>query len=201
MIYDALAARFETLSVAWDPDNPLSGRNADDHRPVDPRAHMSCRIHMRSVENPLPGSSIAAALRVACPPVGVCGARAGSQARAVDRARSLGARASASIGAIAFTPDGSFTSTWKRATKTEAEDKVRAECTGLARGKCEVLSFGPDVCAALASGQISKQRKITYSGGGMTRAAAEKVALFRCNADRRAHGSCEMRTVLCGDGR
>lgn len=26
LIYDALAARFETLSVAWDPDNPLSGR-------------------------------------------------------------------------------------------------------------------------------------------------------------------------------
>lgn len=104
-------------------------------------------------------------------------------------------------GAIAFTPDGSYTSTWKRASKTEAEDKVRAECTGLAHGKCEVLSFGPDVCAALASAQISKQRKVTYSGGGMTRAAAEKVALLRCNADRRARGSCEMRTVLCGDGR
>ena len=109
--------------------------------------------------------------------------------------------ASSEYGAIAFTPDGSYTSTWKRASKTEAEDKVRAECTGLAHGKCEVLSFGPDVCAALASGQISKQRKVTYSGGGMTRAAAEKVALLRCNADRRARGSCEMRTVLCGDGR
>lgn len=104
-------------------------------------------------------------------------------------------------GAIAFTPDGSYTSTWKRATKVEAEDKVRAECTGLARGKCEVLSFGANVCAALASGQVSKQRKVTYSGGGMTRAAAEKAALYRCNADRRARGSCEMRTALCGDGR
>lgn len=26
LIYDALAARFETLNVSWDPDNPLSGR-------------------------------------------------------------------------------------------------------------------------------------------------------------------------------
>jgi molybdopterin/thiamine biosynthesis adenylyltransferase len=26
LIYDALAARFETVTVAWDPDNPLSGR-------------------------------------------------------------------------------------------------------------------------------------------------------------------------------
>ena len=26
MIYDGLAARFETLTIAWDPDNPLSGR-------------------------------------------------------------------------------------------------------------------------------------------------------------------------------
>jgi molybdopterin-synthase adenylyltransferase len=28
LIYDALAARFETLQIAWDPENPLSGRNA-----------------------------------------------------------------------------------------------------------------------------------------------------------------------------
>jgi molybdopterin-synthase adenylyltransferase len=28
LIYDALAARFETVHVAWDPENPLSGRKA-----------------------------------------------------------------------------------------------------------------------------------------------------------------------------
>jgi adenylyltransferase/sulfurtransferase len=28
LIYDALATRFETLTVAWDPENPLSGRDA-----------------------------------------------------------------------------------------------------------------------------------------------------------------------------
>ncbi len=28
VIYDALSTRFETVKVAWDPDNPLSGRNA-----------------------------------------------------------------------------------------------------------------------------------------------------------------------------
>ncbi len=27
LIYDALGARFETLTVAWDPENPVSGRN------------------------------------------------------------------------------------------------------------------------------------------------------------------------------
>ncbi len=27
LIYDALAARFDTLTVAWDPENPISGRN------------------------------------------------------------------------------------------------------------------------------------------------------------------------------
>lgn len=27
LIYDALGARFETVAVKWDPDNPLSGRN------------------------------------------------------------------------------------------------------------------------------------------------------------------------------
>jgi adenylyltransferase/sulfurtransferase len=25
LIYDALASRFDTLNVAWDPDNPLTG--------------------------------------------------------------------------------------------------------------------------------------------------------------------------------
>jgi adenylyltransferase/sulfurtransferase len=27
LMYDALSARFETLTIAWDPENPLSGRN------------------------------------------------------------------------------------------------------------------------------------------------------------------------------
>lgn len=27
MVYDALAARFEMLTIAWDPENPISGRN------------------------------------------------------------------------------------------------------------------------------------------------------------------------------
>jgi adenylyltransferase/sulfurtransferase len=31
LIYDALGARFETLSIAWDPDNPLTGRTPSIH--------------------------------------------------------------------------------------------------------------------------------------------------------------------------
>jgi molybdopterin/thiamine biosynthesis adenylyltransferase len=31
MIYDALGARFETLTVSWDPNNPLTGRNPSIH--------------------------------------------------------------------------------------------------------------------------------------------------------------------------
>jgi adenylyltransferase/sulfurtransferase len=27
LLYDALQARFSTLSYAWDPDNPLNGRS------------------------------------------------------------------------------------------------------------------------------------------------------------------------------
>lgn len=27
LVYDALSARFETLTIAWDPENPISGRN------------------------------------------------------------------------------------------------------------------------------------------------------------------------------
>jgi adenylyltransferase/sulfurtransferase len=27
LIYEALAARFQTIALKWDPENPLSGRN------------------------------------------------------------------------------------------------------------------------------------------------------------------------------
>jgi hypothetical protein len=104
-------------------------------------------------------------------------------------------------GAIAFTPDGSFFSVWRIGSRTEAEDKVRAECTALGRGACEAMSFRGEICAAIASAQIGKQRKITYSGGGITPGDAERLALVRCNGDRRARGSCQLRTTVCGDGR
>ena len=104
-------------------------------------------------------------------------------------------------GAIAFAPDGSFFSVWKIESRLEAEDKVRAECTAIGRGTCEAVSFRGEVCAAIASGQIAKQRKITYSGGGLTPGDAERLALSRCNADRRARGTCQLRTTVCGDGR
>ena len=104
-------------------------------------------------------------------------------------------------GAIAFTPDGSFFSVWKIASRLEAEEKVRSECSGLGRGNCEAVSFRGEICTAIATGEIGKQRKITYAGGGLQPAGAEKQALSRCNADRRARGSCQLRTTVCGDGR
>ncbi|MFA6139406.1 MAG: DUF4189 domain-containing protein [Hyphomicrobium sp.] len=104
-------------------------------------------------------------------------------------------------GAIAFTPDGSFFSVWRIGSRTEAEDKVRHECAELGRGACEAMSFRGEICAAIASAQIGKQRKITYSGGGLTPGDAERLALSRCNGDRRARGSCQLRTTVCGDGR
>ncbi len=100
-----------------------------------------------------------------------------------------------------FTPDGSFFSVWKIGSRTEAEEKVRTECAALGRGTCEAMSFRGEICAAIASAQIAKQRKITYSGGGLTPGDAERLALGRCNADRRARGSCQLRTTVCGDGR
>ena len=105
------------------------------------------------------------------------------------------------FGAIAFTPDGSFFSVWKIGSRTEAEEKVRTECAALGRGTCEAMSFRGEICAAIASAQIAKQRKITYSGGALTPSDAERLALGRCNADRRARGSCQLRTTVCGDGR
>ena len=105
------------------------------------------------------------------------------------------------FGAIAFTPDGSFFSVWSISSRTEAEEKVRTECASLGRGTCEAMSFRGEICAAIASGKLNKQRKITYSGGGLSPSDAERLALARCNADRRARGTCQLRTTVCGDGR
>jgi hypothetical protein len=104
-------------------------------------------------------------------------------------------------GAIAFTPDGSFFSVWKIGSRLEAEDKVRTECTSLARGSCEAVSFRGEICTSIATGEIARKRKITYAGGGLNPSDAERLALSRCNGDRRARGTCKLRTTVCGDGR
>lgn len=110
--------------------------------------------------------------------------------------------ANASVyGAIAFTPDGSFFSVWKIGSRIEAEEKVRTECLHLGRGSCEAVSFRGEICTSIATGEIAKKRKITYAGGSLTPGDAEKIALQRCNGDRRARGSCRLRTTVCGDGR
>jgi len=107
----------------------------------------------------------------------------------------------AEFGALAFTADGSFSSVWKHPSKAGAEAKVLADCAKFGRGKCEVVSFQAEVCAAIASFETAKAQAATYSGGGLTRATAQKLALERCNHDRRAQGACKVRAVVCGDGR
>jgi hypothetical protein len=118
-------------------------------------------------------------------------------------ARSIGPWATppAQFGALAFAPDGSFASVWKYPSRAEAEAKVRGDCVKLRRGRCEVVSFQADVCAAIASFHHPKAGTLTYSGGGMGRAEAEQKSLERCNRDRRSNSTCELRTVVCGDGR
>ena len=103
------------------------------------------------------------------------------------------------FGAIAFTGDGSFATAWKIASKGEAEAKVLADCNKFKRGACEVVSFREELCAAIASAQIGASRKVTYAGGGLTPALAQQLALARCNG--KAHARCQLRTVVCGDGR
>ena len=77
-------------------------------------------------------------------------------------------------------------------------------CSRFGRGGCEVVSFSGDMCAALATytGAHSGRRyRLSYTGGGMTSPEAQRAALNRCNDDRRTRGRCQLRTVVCGDGR
>ena len=105
------------------------------------------------------------------------------------------------FGALAFTADGSFASAWKFATKKEVEAKVLGECAAFNRGRCEVVALPRDLCAAIATFYLGTARKVTYSGAGLTPAEAQHIALERCNADQRADRKCQLRTVVCGDGR
>jgi hypothetical protein len=115
-----------------------------------------------------------------------------------------GAAKSEYYGAIAFTADGSFSTTWKHPSKAEAEADVAKRCSRFGRGGCEIVSFSGEVCAALATyiGSHSGRRfRLSYTGGGMTSPDAQRTALNRCNDDRRSRGRCQLRTVVCGDGR
>jgi hypothetical protein len=120
-----------------------------------------------------------------------------------NRAQSPAPWAEAPIryGAIAFTADGSFSTAWKYRSKAAAQAKVAAECGRLKRGACQVVSFSAKVCAAIASFELGKDRKVTYSGGGLTPAEAQQSALRRCKDDPRAGARCEPRAVVCADGR
>lgn len=107
-------------------------------------------------------------------------------------------------GAIGFTADGSFSTAWKYPSKAEAEAYVAVNCAKFGRGKCEIISFGGDLCSALATyiGSHSGRRyRLSFTAGGYTASEAQRAALERCNDDRRTRNRCQLRTVVCGDGR
>jgi uncharacterized protein DUF4189 len=107
-------------------------------------------------------------------------------------------------GAIAFTADGSFSTAWKQPSKAEAEADVAKKCAKFGRGACEVIGFSGALCAGLATyigAHSGKRYKLSFTGGGLTSPDAQKKALERCNEDKRTRGRCQLRTVVCGDGR
>jgi Domain of unknown function (DUF4189) len=107
-------------------------------------------------------------------------------------------------GAIGFTADGSYSSTWKMPSQAEAEAKVAKGCAQFGRGGCQVVSFSGQECAALATfiGPYRRRRwNLSFTAGGMTYPEAQNAAMARCNADERSQGRCQPRTAACADGR
>lgn len=107
-------------------------------------------------------------------------------------------------GAIAFTADGSYSSSWKMPSQPEAEARALKQCARFGRGGCEVVSFSGQECAALATfiGAYRRRRwNLSFTAGGMTYPAAQGAALNRCNSDERTQGHCQLRTAACADGR
>lgn len=109
-----------------------------------------------------------------------------------------------SWGALAFTADGSYSSTWKMPSQPDAEAKVLRECARFGRGGCEVVSFSGQECVSLAIfiGSYRRRRwNLSFTAGGMTYPAAQSAAMDRCNSDERTQGHCQPRTTACADGR
>jgi hypothetical protein len=109
-----------------------------------------------------------------------------------------------SWGAIGFTADGSYSSTWKMASQPEAEAKVAKKCAEYGRGGCQVVSFSGQECVALATfiGSYKRRRwNLAFTAGGMTYPEAQSAAMGRCNSDERSQGRCQPRTAACADGR
>ncbi len=107
-------------------------------------------------------------------------------------------------GAIGFTADGSWATTWKATSKPEAEADVAKRCAKLGHGGCEVVSFTGDKCVGLATfiGRTGRTRwKLSFTAGASTGPEAQKAAVDRCNSDERTRGRCQLRTMVCGDGR
>jgi hypothetical protein len=109
-----------------------------------------------------------------------------------------------SWGAIAFTADGSYSSTWKMGSQPEAESKVLRECARFGRGGCEVVTFSGQECVALSTfiGSYRRRRwNLSFTAGGSTYPDAQNAAMYRCNSDERTQGHCQPRTAACADGR
>jgi hypothetical protein len=107
-------------------------------------------------------------------------------------------------GAIGFTADGSYSSTWKMASQPEAEARVAKKCAEFGHGSCQVVSFSGQVCVALATfiGSYKRRRwDLSFTAGGETYPDAQNAALARCNSDERAQGRCQFRAAACADGR
>jgi hypothetical protein len=109
-----------------------------------------------------------------------------------------------SWGAIGFTADGSYSSTWKMASQPEAEARVAKKCAEFGRGGCQVVSFSGQECVALATFIGSHRRRrwnLSFTAGGETYPEAQNAAMARCNSDERTGGRCQPRTAACADGR
>jgi hypothetical protein len=107
-------------------------------------------------------------------------------------------------GAIGFTADGSYSSTWKMASQPEAEARVAKKCAEFGHGGCQVVSFSGQVCVALATfiGSYKRRRwDLSFTAGGETYPEAQNAAMARCNSDERAQGRCQFRAAACADGR
>ena len=100
-------------------------------------------------------------------------------------------------GALAYGPNGAHGRSWYKTSREDAEASALKDCARL--GKCHVISFGGDTCAALSSHQ-DKVNPVDKIADSTNSYAARVFARRRCQAEARG-APCRIVAMACADGR
>ena len=107
-------------------------------------------------------------------------------------------------GAIAYTARGGNVGVAGRPSRAKAEEEARSDCAKRAGSACDVLTVSANRCVAFAFNlgiAASVKTYLTAAGYGNDPQAARAAAMGDCLDRAKLRENCEVRRVVCADGR